>query len=82
LAGAVNPFGAKASTFAPACEKGHYLGRGAIVVEKGTASPPGFPPSISYAPIPDDEALVKGLMLRVMVCDPSGYAVRVGEVKL
>jgi len=82
LAGRGNPFGTKAPVLATSCEKGYYLGRGAIVLEKGTGSPPGFPASTSYTALGDDEALVKGLMLRILVCDPSGYGVRVGEVKL
>jgi hypothetical protein len=82
LAGVQNPFGGRAPAFSAACERGHYAGRGAMAVEKGTASPPGFPPSVGYGPIEDDEPLVRGLMLRVLVCDPSGYGTRVGEVKL
>ena len=82
LAGLSNPFGAKAPLWMGACERGHYAGRGALVIEKGTASPPGFPPSVSYATLGDDELLAKGTLLRVVVCDPSGYGVRVGEVKL
>lgn len=82
MAGLSNPFGPKAPVWMGACERGHYAGRGALVVEKGTASPPGFPPSVSYATLGDEEALAKGTMLRVVVCDPSGYGVRVGEIKL
>lgn len=82
MVGLRNPFGAKAPLWMGACERGHYAGRGALVVEKGTASPPGFPPTVSYATLGDEEALAKGTMLRVVVCDPSGYGVRVGEVKL
>ena len=82
LSGLHNPFGARAPVFLQACERGHYSDRGAIVVEKGTPSPPGFPPSIGYGPLEDEEAVVRGLLLRVLVCDPSGYGVRVGEVKL
>ena len=82
LAGMANPFAPQAPVFSSACERGNYAGRGAVVLEKGTPSPPGFPPSISYASIEDAEPMVKGLLLRVMVCDPSGYGVRVGEGKL
>lgn len=77
-----NPFGAQAPALLASCERGHYAGRGAVALEKGTASPPGFPPSVSYAPLEDEEVLVKGLLLRVLVCDPSGYGVRIGEAKL
>ena len=82
MAGLANPFGAQAPIWIGGCERGHYADRGALVVEKGSASPPGFPPSVSYATLGDDEPLAKGVMLRVVVCDPSGYGVRVGEVKL
>lgn len=82
LAGMVNPFAPQAPVFSSACERGNYAGRGAVVLEKGTPSPPGFPPSVSYASIAESEPMVKGLLLRVMVCDPSGYGVRVGEGKL
>lgn len=82
MAGLANPFGAKAPLWMGGCERGHYAGRGALVLEKGTASPPGFPPSVSYASLGDEEPLTKGMLLRVVVCDPSGYGVRVGEVKL
>jgi hypothetical protein len=82
LAGMRNPFSAQASVMTAACERGHYAGRGAVVIEKGTASPPGFPPSVSYEPLQDGQIMVKGLMLRVLVCDPSGHGVRIGEVKL
>lgn len=82
LAGLHNPFDAQVPVFAAACERGQAAHRGTVVLEKGTASPPGFPPTVSYAPLSDEEVLSKGLMLRVLVCDPSGRAVHVGEVKL
>ena len=82
MAGLSNPFGAKSPIWVGGCERGHFADRGALVVEKGTSSPPGFPPTVSYAPLGDDAPIAKGLMLRVVVCDPSGYGVRVGEVKL
>ncbi len=82
MAGLNNPFGAKSPIWVGGCERGHFADRGALVVEKGTSSPPGFPPAVSYASLGDEEPLAKGLMLRVVVCDPSGYGVRVGEVKL
>ena len=82
LSGMRNPFGPSAPVFSSACERGHYAGRGAVVLEKGTASPPGFPPSVSYGALEDAEPMVRGMLLRVLVCDPSGYGVRVAEVKL
>lgn len=82
LADLHNPFGAQAPVLATACERGHHAGRGAVAIEKGTSSPPGFPPAVSYEPLDDGQIMARGLMLRVLVCDPSGYGVRIGEVKL
>lgn len=82
LADLHNPFGGQAPVLATACERGHYAGRGAVAIEKGTSSPPGFPPAVSYEPLDDGQIMARGLMLRVLVCDPSGYGVRIGEVKL
>ena len=46
MAGLSNPFGAKAPIWIGGCERGQYGNRGALVVEKGTPSPPGFPPTV------------------------------------
>lgn len=66
----------------PQCEKRSLLTRGMVTLEKGTPSAPGMPAGVSWGALGDDDALVRGLLLRVQVCDAGGYAVRIAEVKL
>lgn len=82
LAGAQNPFGAALPLMRPRCERGNFAGRGGLVIEKGVPSPPGFPPTVSWEPMPDSERMAKGLLIRFSACDAAGYAIHVGEAKL
>lgn len=82
LAELSNPFHAQNPVAGPQCEKRSLLTRGMVTLEKGTPSAPGMPAGVSWGALGDDDALVRGLLLRVQVCDAGGYAVRIAEVKL
>ena len=82
LAALSNPFNVQNPVAGPQCEKRSPLTRGLVLLEKGTPSAPGMPAAVSWTPLADDDALLRGLMLRVQVCDAGGYAVRIAEVKL
>ena len=82
LAEAVNTFNPKESVLGVKCERDKPLTRGQVVVEKGTSPPPGIPGSVTYAAIEDTEPMVKGLMLKIIVCDKGSYPIKVSEVKL
>ena len=55
---------------------------GHVLVEKGTPSPPGVPGHVAWSALENKDALTKGLVLRVQVCDAGGYVVRVAQVTL
>lgn len=82
LSGLVNPFNSQHPVLGAKCERKQPSARGIVVVEKGTPSAPGLPPSTAWAPLPDEEPLQRGLMLRVQVCDGGGYPIRIAEVTL
>lgn len=82
LAGAQNPFGEGLPLMRARCERGNFAGRGGLVIEKGVHSPPGFPPTVSWEPMPDSESMAKGLLIRFSACDAAGSAIHVGEAKL
>ena len=82
MADAKNPFNPKESVMGTKCERDKPLTRGQLVVEKGTPPPPGISGSVSYASIEDSEPIVKGLMLKIIVCDKGSYPIKVSEVKL
>ena len=82
LADAQNTFNAKEPVLGVKCERDKPATRGQVVVEKGTSPPPGFPGSVTYAAIEDPEPIVKGLMLKILVCDKGSYPIKVAEVKL
>lgn len=64
------------------CERDKPATRGQVVVEKGTPPPAGMSGSVSYGAIEDSEPMVKGLMLKILVCDKGSYPIKVSEVKL
>lgn len=78
----VNPFNALNMVTGSKCERKTPSARGVVVLEKGTSSPPGMPPSVVWSVLGDEEPLVRGLMLRVQVCDGGGYPVRLAEITL
>lgn len=82
LAEAENPFNPKESVLGTKCERDKPMTRGQVVVEKGTPPPPGFPGSVAFGSIEDSEPLVKGLTLKILVCDKGSYPIKVSEVKL
>lgn len=82
LASLSNPFNAANGVIGPKCERKSALTRGLVLVDKGTPPPPGSPTPVLWAPIDDGEAVAKGLMLRIRVCDPGGYPLAVAEVTL
>ena len=82
LAEAVNTVNPKEPVLGVKCERDKPLTRGQVVVEKGTSPPPGISGSVAYAAIEDSEPMVKGLMLKILVCDKGSYAIKVLEVKL
>ena len=53
-----------------------------MLVHKGTPPPQGVAGTMYWSPLEGQEALVKGLNLRVQVCDAGGYAIKVAEVTL
>lgn len=77
-----NPFDKLNPVTGSKCERKQQALRGVVFFEKGTAAPPGMPPAVAWSPLSEDEALVRGLMLRVSVCDGGGYPVRIAEVNL
>jgi hypothetical protein len=77
-----NPFDANNPVAGSRCEKKSAATRGLVFLEKGTPSPPGMPPNVSWTPLQDDEPVARGLMLRVQACDAGGYPIRIAEVKL
>ena len=82
LADLVNPFDRFNLVTGSKCERKTPLSRGLVVLEKGTAAPPGMPAGMTWTGLADDEPLVRGLVLRVQVCDEGGYPLRIAELKL
>lgn len=82
MAGLTNPFNVANGVIGPKCERKSALTRGVVLVDKGTPTPPGTAAPVVWSPIEEGEAVVKGLMLRVRVCDAGGYALAVAEVTL
>ena len=82
LAEATNPFNPNEPVFGAKCERDKPMTRGQVVIEKGTPPPPGISGSVSYGAIEDTEPMVKGLMLKIVVCDKGSYPIKVSEVKL
>ena len=77
-----NPFDRNNPVSGNKCEKKNPLTRGLVFLEKGTPSPPGMPPNVSWGPLGDEEPMARGLLLRVQACDAGGYPIRIAEVKL
>ncbi len=77
-----NPLDTTNPVVGSVCEKRNRAVRGVVFLQKGTAPPPGMPSSVSWDALADEEPLGRGLMLRIQVCDPGGYPIRIGEVKL
>lgn len=77
-----NPFDSNNPVAGSKCEKKSAATRGLVFLEKGTPSPPGMPPNVSWSPLHDDEPVARGLMLRVQACDAGGYPIRIAEVRL
>ena len=82
LAQAKNPFNPEEPVVGVKCERDKPATRGQVVVEKGTSPPAGMSGSVSYGAIEDSEPMVKGLMLKILVCDKGSYPIKVSEVKL
>ncbi len=77
-----NPFDSAIAVAGNKCERRSRTTRGVVYVQKGTPPPPGVPGGTSWSPIDDEEPMVRGLLLKVQVCDAGGYTVGIGEVKL
>ena len=82
LAQLSNPFNPLNPVLGQRCEKKNPNARGVVTLEKGTPSLPGMPASVSWQPLADEEALVRGMLLRVQACDAGGYALKIAEIKL
>lgn len=82
MAGLANPFNPTNGVIGPKCERKSALTRGVVLVDKGTPTPPGTPAPVVWSPIEEGDAVVKGLMLRIRICDAGGYALAVAEVTL
>lgn len=78
----VNPFNALNLVTGSKCERKTPSARGLVVLEKGITSPPGLPPGVVWTVLGDEEPMVRGLMLRVQVCDGGGYPIRLAEITL
>lgn len=77
-----NPFNADNTVLGTKCERKSAATRGHVLVDKGTPPPQGVNGSTTFAPLEAQDALAKGTMLRIRVCDAGGYAIRVAEVTL
>ncbi|MEY4654402.1 MAG: hypothetical protein RI884_2983 [Pseudomonadota bacterium] len=77
-----NPFNAANTVLGTQCQRQSAATRGHVLVHKGTPPPQGVAGSMYWSPIDGKETLVKGLALRVQVCDAGGYAIKVAEVTL
>ena len=82
LAQLSNPFGPQNSVVGPRCDKKNPSARGVVMLEKGTSSLPGMPAHVTWELLSDEDALVRGMLLRVQVCDAGGYALKIAEIKL
>ena len=82
MAQAKNPFNPDEPVVGVKCERDKPATRGLVVVEKGTPPPLGMSGSVSYGAIEDSEPMVKGLMLKILVCDKGSFSIKVSEVKL
>jgi len=86
LFGAKGPFESYTNLLNPAgpaytakCNKANLLNSGSFVFEKLTANPAG-PPAASL--LEPGERLVRGLQIRLSLCDTGFYLIRIGEFKL
>jgi hypothetical protein len=77
-----NPFNAANTVLGTQCQRKSAATRGHVLVDKGTPPPQGVAGTMYWSPLEGQEALVKGLNLRVQVCDAGGYAIKVAEVTL
>ncbi len=75
-----NPFNAANTVLGTQCQRKSAATRGHVLVHKGTPPPQGVAGSMFWSPLEEKDALVKGLALRVQVCDAGGYAIKVAEV--
>jgi hypothetical protein len=72
----LNPTG---PAYTSKCNKTNLLNSGSLVFEKLTANPAG-PPAAS--PLEPGERLVRGLQIRLSLCDTGFYLIKIGEFKL
>lgn len=77
-----NPFGPQNPVVGPRCDKKNPNARGVVMLEKGTSSLPGMPAHVTWELLSDEDALVRGMLLRVQACDAGGYALKIAEIKL
>lgn len=77
-----NPFDNNNTVAGNKCERRNPATRGLVYLEKGTMPPPGMPGGVSWGTLGDDEPVVRGLILRVQVCDAGGYPIKIAEAKL
>lgn len=82
LAALRNPFNADNTVLGTKCERMSAATRGHVLVHKGTQPPQGMSGNMTFAPLEAKDALAKGTVLRIQVCDAGGYAIRVAEVTL
>lgn len=82
LAQLSNPFGPQNPVLGPRCDKKNPSMRGVVMLEKGTSSLPGMPAHVTWELLADEDALVRGMLLRVQACDAGGYALKIAEIKL
>jgi hypothetical protein len=61
------------------CDKKVTSTKGSFIFEKININSSGIP---TYAPLEDSELLVKGLMVRLSVCDRGYYRIIIGETSL
>jgi hypothetical protein len=72
----LNPAG---PAYTAKCNKQDLLTSGSFIFEKLTANPAG-PPGVS--PLEPSEKLIRGLQVRLSLCDTGFYLIKIGEFKL
>jgi hypothetical protein len=61
------------------CDKQVASSKGSFIFEKVNINPTGIP---TFSPLEDSETLVKGLTVRLSVCDRGYYRIIIGEISL
>ena len=74
-----NPFSDGAVELRASCEPSDRSARGAIVIQKLVATPPGSAYPYVISPLADQDSIAGPLTLRVDICDRNGNAITSGQ---